>query len=800
MLRNYAKIALRNINRNKGYSFINVAGLAVGMACCILIMLWVLDETSFDRFHVNADRIYRIELDANIGAPLRAPVSNAPSAIAIKDRYPEVLEAARLTRPNEESVRYEAKQFRESGVSYADNSLFTVFSFPFVKGDPGSALVTPYTAVITEEMADKYFGDEDPIGKVLQIDGSDNYTITGVVKDVPANSHFTFNILLSFETLYEQNRREMEMWMGFRFYSYLLLADGTDYKVLEQKFPDLVNEHLGPMLEATGGSIKLTLRPLTDIHLHADMPRDLSSNGDIRQVYLFSAIALFVLLIACFNFINLATARSAGRAREVGIRKTFGAARFRLVAQFLGESVIYSTLALMLALILIELSLPLFNTLAGRELTITSTQKFWFAPLFVGFAVLVGMLAGIYPALFLSSFQPISVLKRAMTTGKSGARFRKALVVTQFVISIALIAGTLIIYAQLEFMRNKRLGFDKEHIVVLQDAVDTDRHSLSSLRQQLESVPGVKNVGASSMVPGRGMMKGVLNPEGFTEDQPQTMDLLSIDHEFIPALGIDIAAGRNFSAEIGSDTTDAVIINQKAAETFGWDDPIGKKFIFTPDGESDAAPTTMTVVGVVSDFHLHSLRLKIEPLFIDNSVGRLRTVSIKIESQDIPRTIAGIRSKWNELYPDRAFDYSFLDESFDSLYRSEERLADITLYFSALAIFVGCLGLFGMSSYAAERRTREISLRKVLGSSISGIVRLLSREFLMLVLVANIIAWPIAYYAMNRWLEDFAYRIDIGIGTFALSGLLALIVAMIAVSFQAVKASMTNPVNGLRHE
>jgi putative ABC transport system permease protein len=800
MSKNYLMIALRHIKRSKGYSFINIAGLAIGMTCCIMIMLWVQDELSFDRYHENADRIYRLTVDANLGAPLRAPVSNAISAPTLVGEYPEVLSAARIERPGRASVKYGDIQFYEENVGYADNSIFEVFTFPMISGDPKSALSTAYTVVITEEMAEKYFGDEDPIGKILKFDGETDHTVTGVVENVPSNSHFTFDMLRSFETLYMENREEMEQGMRFRYFTYLLLADNADYRELEQKLPTLVETQLGPVINSLGGSMKFLLQPLTSIHLHSDMGYDLSANGNIAHVYLFAAIALFILLIACFNFINLSTARSASRAKEVGIRKTFGAARNKLIRQFLGESVIYSVLAIFLSSILLELSLPLFNSLAGRELSFHYLQTPWFIPGLLLFALAVGFVAGFYPAFFLSSFQPVRVLQGGLKAGLSNSRFRSVLVLIQFAISITLIIGTITIYNQLYFMKNKKLGFNKKQVVVIPGIDDTIRQSLSTLKEELAAVPGVLHVAASSRVPGRGVMKGVLRPEGFSEDQPVTMDLLTVDPDFLPTMGIELAAGRNFSNDLASDTTDAVIINQAAARKIGWDDPIGKKFIFTPPPGSETPITSATVVGVVKDFHISSLHQRIEPLFVDYALERMSTITVKIAPDNISGTLELLKSKWEGIVPNKPFDYQFLDETFDSQYRSEERMGNIALSFSLLAIFIGCLGLFGMSAFSAEQRTKEIGIRRVLGASVTGIVGLLSKEFLMLVAIANLIAWPIAYYAMDKWLQDFAYRIDIGLGIFIPAGIAALLIALVTISFQATKAALNNPIDSLRYE
>jgi putative ABC transport system permease protein len=800
MFRNYLKVAVRNIKRHAGYSMINVVGLAIGMTCCILILLWVQDELSYDRYHENADRIYRLCIDANLGTQLRAPVTMAPAAPAMISEFPEVVNAARMVRPERVAVKYEDRTFREENVGYADNSVFDIFTFPFISGDPQTALSTPYSVVITEEMAQKYFGDQEPVGKILRLDDEADFTVTAVVKNVPSNSHFSFNMLRSFETLYRENPQLMEAWITARFYTYLLLAENSDHKKLEEKFAAFVDRHMGDFLSAVGGTVKLFLQPLTRIHLYSDFERDLSAAGDITYVYLFSGIALFVLLIACFNFVNLATARSATRAREVGMRKTLGAGRGKLIGQFLGESVIYSFISIVLAFILLELALPLFNSLAQRELSLNYLQNPWLIPGLVGLALAVGLLAGCYPAFFLSSFKPVRVLKGTWSTTASGSGFRRALVVAQFVISIALIIGTITIYNQIDFMKNKKLGFDKEHVLIIPGMNQATRQSYLSIRDQLMSIPGVRAVGASSLVPGRGLTKSLFLPEGFSDNQPQTMDFLIVDPDYFPTMGIKIAKGRNFSADLATDSTESAIINETAARRFGWDNPIGKTFrLLTPPG-AGGETQTFNVVGVVKDFHLQSLHQKIEPQIIFYDLSGLNNISVRIAPENVTHTMDLLKKEWQKINPQRPFDYFFMDESFDSQYRAEERLGTITLYFGLLAILIGCLGLFGMSSYTVEQRTKEIGVRKVLGATVAGIVLLLSKEFTRWVLVANVIAWPAAYLLADRWLGNFAYRIGISWTTFVLAGFLALLIALITVSFQAVKAALANPVETLRYE
>jgi putative ABC transport system permease protein len=802
MFKNYLKIAIRNIRRQKGYAFINIAGLAIGMACCILIILYIAHELSYDRFHENAERIYRMGIDAEWGgSPILAPLSNAPSPLVLKQDYPEVLDAVRI-RPSfpvsKNLVKYEDKKFYEEGVLYADNSLFDVFTFPMIKGDSKTALKTAYSVVLTEEIATRYFGDEDPLGKVLRFNDQEDFTVTGVVKDVPRNSHFTFSLLCSFETLYARDREAIETWYNWNLYAYLLLPEDYDYREFEKKFPAFIEKHIGKELKALGGELKYFLQPLTSIHLHSNLQFELFGNSSILYVYIFGAIALFILFIACINFMNLATARSANRAKEVGLRKVVGAKRKELIRQFLGESLVYSFFSLLIALALVELALPFFRSLSGIDLRLRYTSLSWLIPGFLGLILFVGIVAGSYPALFLSRFQPVRVLKGSLKAGTASSRFRSLLVVAQFVISISLIIGTTIILNQLNYMKNTNLGFDKEKVLVVEIMDQSILQSLDSIKAELKRIPGVFNVAASSIVPGQFPDNQPFIPEGFSEKQAQIMESINVDHDFIPTLGIEIVDGRNFSAEFKTDPEEAVLINETAAKKFGWDNPVGKTI---------KVPTSITfewgtrkIIGVVKDFHLASLHKTIGPLIINNQPGYLNSIVIKISPENSGHTIDLLKENWRKIHPYRPLEYYFLGDSFDSQYDSEESLSDLVASFAGLAIFIACLGLFGMASFAAEQRTKEIGIRKVLGASIPGVVTLISKDFLKIVGIANIVAWPLAYFIMKRWLQGFAYRTSIELGVFILAGFLALTIALVTVSYQAIRAATANPVDSLRYE
>ncbi|MCX6640247.1 MAG: ABC transporter permease [bacterium] len=798
MFKNYLKIALRNLLRHKGYSFINIAGLAIGMACFLLIMLWVRDELSFDKFHANADHIYRVGTSANFGTPMTWAFGPAPAGPAMIENFPEVVSATRFDSPMNGAVEYGEKLFREEGITFADNSFFEIFSFPFIKGDPRTALTTTYSVVINRTTADKYFGIEDPIGKVIKIQGG-QYTITGVVENFPKNSHIQFTILRSMETLVKENKAQMEMWFNIQPYTYILLDKNCDVRQLEQKLPNFVNKYVGELLAPSGGKLSLFLQPLTDIHLHSKLDGELSTNGNITYVYLFSAIAVFILLIACVNFINLSTARSAMRAREVGVRKTLGANRHQLIRQFLGEAIIFSLIALILALVLVEIEIPFFNTLVGRQVGMHQ-DRFTNLATIVGLALLVGILAGSYPALLLSSLRPIKTLKGSFVPGASRSHSRSALVIFQFIISIALIAGTITIYSQLHYMKNKDVGFNKEHVIILPELTPRMRESVETIKAELKAIPDVQQVAAVSFVPGKGMRLAIVQPEGYADDQPVTVSILDIDDDFLSTMGMQLVEGRNFSQDLPTDKTGSILINETTARKLGWDHPIGKNITSPILTDSGGVALERKVIGVVRDFHQASLHRKIEPIIIGQNASEFRALALRIAPQNISQTLASIKRTWKSIDPNRPFNSYFLDEAFDARYKAEERMGMITLIFSSLAIFIACLGLFGMSAFTAEQRTKEIGIRKVFGASVAGIIGLLTRKFMILVLLANVIAWPIAYYSLNRWLQNFAYRIDLNLGHFLLAGLLALLVSLITVSFQAIKVARSNPAKALRYE
>ncbi len=795
MFRNYITVAVRNLLRHKAYSLINISGLAIGMACCILILLYVQDELSYDRYHENAGRIYRLALEAQIpGKVLKAPVTPGPMGPAFANDYPEVISAVRFYRDpwHNPLVSHGDKRFYQERFFFADSNVFDMFTFPLIRGNPKTALREPNSIVITEEMAEKYFGNEDPMGKVLAVELRHmlaDFRVTGILRRIPHNSHFRFDCLAPIANVSDLWRDIFDNWGNYLVCTYLLLRKDPRPALLEEQFPSFMNTHM----KDEQMSITLHLQPLTRIHLHSHLEYEIEPNSDIAYIYVFSAIAFFILVIACINFINLSTARSTNRAKEVGMRKAVGAHRLQLIRQFLGESVFLSLIALMLAIALVELALPALNALAGKELAMGYGGNLPVLLGLVGIALFVGIVSGTYPAFFLSAFQLADVLKGTLKAGSKNPLLRRVLVVLQFAISIILIIGTGVVYNQLDYIRDKRLGFHKEHVIVLPIRGQEVRQNYEAIRSKLLQDPDILGVAASSRVPGGIIGKCSISPEGAQNEF--VVPWLSVDHDFIETLGIELAAGRDFSKDFATDAAEAIMLNEAAVKRFGWESPhkaIGKKARFW--GKKRA------VTGVVKDFHISSLHHSIEPLVLHVHPNDFLYISARIRSDHISDALDFLKHTWHEFAPNHPFEYFFLDDSFDKLYRAEHKLGRIFGSFSLLAISIACLGLFGLASFATEQRTKEIGIRKVLGASVSGIVLLLSKEFTKLVIVSNLIAWPIAYFAMKDWLENFAYHIHIGVGTFVLGGILALIIALLTVSFQAIKAALANPVDALRYE
>jgi putative ABC transport system permease protein len=792
MLWNYLKVIWRNIRRYKGYSFINIVGLAVGLASCILILLWVQDELSYDRFHNNGNDLYRVVAEWRKTEPATHywPVC-APLAPALKGEYPEIIKAARFTRLRRgQLVKFRDKNFTEAQICLTDPDFFQMFTFPFVKGDVQTALSNPESIVLTEEMAAKYFGIEDPLGKTLNINNEYDFTVTGVVKNIPHNSHLRFDFLASFVRIedFERAWAVLDNWTLNGFATYVELEESVSAAALTDKISDYLQRKIPESKDV------LYLQPIRDIHLYSShIQFGIEGQGDIRYVYIFSIVALFVLIIASINFMNLSTARSSNRAKEVGLRKVVGAKRTQLIRQFFCESVVMAFCSLILAVVLVELFLPLFINLSGKQLSLdfASHTNILFA--IVLLTLMTGFLSGSYPALFLSSLRPVKILKGISKTEGQGYLFRRILVVSQFSLSVLLIICTVVVSHQVGFMRNKKLGLDKEQVAYF-PIRDELIPRYESFKSELLKNPGIKNVAASSNLPTSGVILTTdkVTWEGKNPDDIVVLEVTSAGYDFIETFNMEMVKGRSFSKEFPSDEEEAIVINETAEKIIGIEDPVGRQLFF---GES-----AVTIIGVVKDYHFKSLHSEIEPLVLAIVPDLYRYVFVKLDAADIPNTLIDIESTWKSFFPDTPFDFHFLDEAYERLYRSEQQMGTLFNSFTILAVFISCLGLFGLASFMAEKRTKEIGIRKVLGASVIGIVALLNKQFTKWVLIANIIAWPIAYYAMFRWLQGFAYRINLGIWIFALAAIVALGIAVVTVSYQSIKAALANPADSLRYE
>ena len=803
MVANYLKIALRHLRKQRGFAFINVFGLAVGLACCLLIVLYVSDELSYDRYNAKADRIYRLNTDAKFGGRAVAlAVTPDPLGPTLKRDYPQVEQFVRLRQRGAWLVRRAGSPtaISEDNITFADSTLFDVFTLPFIAGNPKRALAEPNTVVITESAAKRHFRNRNPLGQTLLL-GDQPYRITGLIRDMPANSHFRADI---FPTMLNDDY-QWGNWLSTNHYTYIVLKPGTDPAVFTRNLDAVVEKYCSPVLmkevgvtmtqfRQSGNRFRLWMMPLTDLHLRSKQTIEMMAPGDIQYVYVFSAVALIILLIAGVNFMNLATARSAGRATEVGIRKVLGSERGQLIGQFMTESVLTTTFALGVALLLVALTLPLFNNVAAKTLRwqVLLTPG-WLAGL-AAVPVVVGGLAGSYPALFLSAFGPIQVLTGKRIMGIRGLSLRSGLVVFQFTTSVLLIIGTLVVYRQLTYIQTRNLGFDRSHVLTVStNGSEQDE----TFRQEVLKLPGVVGGTLSGFLPVPSDRSDIpLFPAGETDQKKAvSTQRWTVDYDYVKTLGMQMAQGRNFSRAFGADSS-GVILNETAVKLFGFRNPVGQR-VDVFQGASQRK--TFTVVGVVRNFHYESLREQVGAVafFLGKDPG---SASFRLNQADVPNLLTQIEAKWKQLMPGQPFSYQFMDDRFDYVYRAEQRVGTLTLTFSVLAILIACLGLFGLAAFTAEQRTKEIGVRKVLGASVGSIVALLSKDFLKLVLIAIVIASPIAWYAMNRWLQDFAYKIDIEWWVFALAGLLAVVIAFLTVSFQSIKAALTNPVKSLRSE
>jgi putative ABC transport system permease protein len=808
MFRNYFKLAVRNLLKNKGFSAINIFGLSIGVATCLLISLYIFNELSFDNFNEKADRIYRINADIKFGeSPQALAVNPDPMASTLVKEFPEVEAAVRFRDYGSSLVKKGNQNIKETKIIYTDSSVFDVFTLPFVTGQAKGSLSAPHTMVITESAARKYFKSTDIIGESLKFDNTDDYKITGVIKDLPENSHFNFDFFLSLEGVEEAHRNS---WLGFNFGTYIVLKAGTSPASFQNKLKSILDKYLFPQagqvmninredFEKSGNYVKLSLIPLQSIHLHSDRIAELGINNDIQVIYIFAAVAIFILIIACINFMNLSTARSANRAREVGVRKVLGTVKTQLIAQFLMESVLMSFIAFAIALILVAILLPFLNQLSGKNLSYTSFLTPGFIAALIGGALVTGIMAGIYPSFYLSSFKPIQVLKGGVATGFKRSYLRSGLVVFQFFISITLIISTIVIYRQLQFIKEKKIGFNKEQVVIVKDAYVLDKKSETFKNEVLkypEFIAGSQS-GYLPVTPANRSEEALFAGTVIDNNKAVSSQLWSVDEDYLNTFGMEILSGRNFKKEMITDSN-SVVINETAAKLFGFKNPVGEKISMLDDFKTGTTKI-FTILGVVKNFHYQSLRQNIGALTMRLNRNN-NAISFRIKGVNASTALDHIKTAWKSVAPSEPLSYSFLSEDFDAMYRSEQRSGQIFISFAVLAILIACLGLFGLAAYAAEQRVKEIGIRKVLGASVPQIFSILSKDFLKLVVIAAIIAFPLAWWMMDVWLRDFAFRVNIGWWVFVIAGFIATFIALVTISFQAIKAAVANPVKNLRTE
>ena len=808
MLKNYFRVAYRNLWKDKGFSSINIIGLAAGLATCLLIALFVTDELSYDKFNKNADRIYRLHADLKLnGAGMNGITAPAPMGPTLAREFPLVEKYVRLIDTHDMLVKKGDQTIMEHHSVYADSTLFDVFSLPLIAGDARTALTQPHSMVISESMARKYFSGTNVIGQTLLTSNTVNYKITGVIRDMPAQSHLHFNFIKSMAEIEGSRSNE---WLSNNYITYVLVKPGTRPKDLDQALTQTIKKYLEPQLismvhsslqdlEKGGGRFTYHAMPLTSIHLHSHLSFELEPNGNLQYVYIFIMVAVFILLIACVNFMNLSTARSAGRSKEVGIRKVLGSSRKGLIMQFLAESMLTTLLALVLSVALAALLLPFFNQLSGKEIQLRVFTSPWLLAALAATGFVVALIAGSYPAFYLSAFQPIQVLKGRLSTGFKNGWLRNSLVVFQFWIAIVLIVGTLVIHSQLNYIRNKDVGYNREQVLTLQNTASLWTHA-KSFKNEVLNIPGVVQGTMTSDLPNGGIhdMNGIFKDASLAGSSSIIMETWNVDADFFPTLKIAIVKGRNFSPLMPTDTF-AILVNETGAKMLGFKDPLNE-VVYRPEGDSSKA-TAYHIIGVVKDFNGASLHDKIGPVLFHLAENR-SAMSFRISSTNIPGVISEIERKYHgvEKMAGQPFLYSFMDDDFNRLYKDDQRTGKVFISFAALAIFIACLGLFGLVTYAAERRIKEIGVRKVLGATEGNIVALLSKDFLRLVVVATVIAVPVAWWFMSNWLQDFAYRTAISAWDFVIAAALAAAITIVTVCIRAIQAARANPVKSLRTE
>jgi len=812
MLKNYFKIAIRNLRKNKTYSFINILGLSIGIACTLFMMMWVVNELSWDKFQTNADTLFRVEQDQpNPKGMFHVNLTPFPMGPALKEEVPEIKNSARMVFPGTILMQTGGKSFYENKAVIVDPAYLEMFTFPLIKGNKATVLNSPTSIVLTENLAKKYFGNENPVGKILNADSQTSYMVTGVMKDFPANSSFRCDFLLSMST-YAVTKNDD--WLNMSYITYIVLQKGTDPAIFQKKLKKIVYAHVGPQAESVlgisfseflkkGNTWNFYLQPLTSIYLYSQKEYGIDTNSEFAQqstsnidyVYIFSAVAVFILLLAIINFINLTTARSETRSKEVGIKKTLGSNKTKLIGQFLAESILVSLFSVLISIALIEITLPFFNQIAGKNLDLELLNKVYTIPGLLLFAVIIGIISGSYPAFYLSSFRPVHLFKSGYEKKIKKSTLRSSLVVLQFTISIALIISTIIIKDQLSFIQNKNLGFNKEQLYSIKN-FGVPENKLQVIEQELLKNPEIISVTNSSIM----FFHGVPG-DRYSFNKRQVSNIISsqyldVDYNFIKTFKIPLLQGRFFLKDFRSDTT-SVVINEAMKKQCGVEDPVGKEII-----QMGNHTRTYRIIGVIKNFNYQSLHEQIKPLvlFLSPVNQAASILTIRISQANIKNTIVYINKTWKKFTGGEEIYASFMNQDLDYLYKSEERAGTVAVLFSGLAIFIACLGLFGLASFITEQRKKEIGIRKVLGASALELVIMLSKEFAKWVLIANIIAWPAAYFVMNNWLKDFAYRINITPWVFIFSGLIALIIALLTVSTHAIKVSTANPVKSIRYE
>jgi len=822
MFRNYLKIAFRSLRKSKGFTALNIIGLAAGLGVCLLIVLYVTDELSYDRYNVNADRIYRVDEDNYINnTRFVAATTSKFFGPALVATYPKIQQMVRFRNTGDLLVRKGNDHILDHHFTFADSTIFKVFTLPMIAGDPNTALNNPHSIVIDESAARRYFNSTDVIGRTLEV-GSDNtlLKITGVIRDMPEQSQFHFSFIRPIRESWTFDTPGDNDWLSSNYYTYILVQPGTTRAEVQKDVDAVVNFHISRALKEmfrvsvadlgkAGNHFRYPIIPLTDVHLHSNKSYELEANGNIQFVYIFSIIAVLILLIACVNFMNLSTARSANRAREVGIRKVSGSTKGHLIIQFLTESILLSLFSLILALGIAVLLLPVFNQLAGKSLHPDMLFSDRFLPILIGLVVLVGCLAGSYPAFYLSSFQPIHVLKGKMAAGFRSSWLRSSLVVFQFFISIGLIVSTLVIYRQLHYIRNKEVGFNREQVLVIHGTWSLGRDGMTNLRNNLLTLAGVTDATVTDDVPTAGT--GQYRQPGWFRDasldarKATFMTTLRVDDHYIPTLGMQIVKGRNFDlSQFPTDST-AVVLNEAAVAMLGVKEPLNliiynRADEVKPNVTDHFKPLAFHVVGVVKDFNYNSMHDKIQPLIMVVNTFNWGSMAVRFHTSDVFSLVRQVESKFHAAKQGLPFNYTFMDNDFDKLYHAEQQTGQVFISFAVFAILIACLGLFGLVTYAAEQRTKEIGIRKVFGASVSGIVGLLSRDFTMLVGIAALIAFPVAWWAMYKWLDTFAYRTEISWWIFLVAGAVALAIALLTVSIQTIRAALANPIKSLRSE